>query len=54
MVDPTSPDDLPKMPPAETASIIDRLVALGEQGMASGIDDSFDLDAFIEDARAGN
>jgi Arc/MetJ-type ribon-helix-helix transcriptional regulator len=36
---------------AEDAQIVDRLVALGEEGMASGIDDSFDIDAFVEDAR---
>ena len=38
---------------AEDARIIDRLAALGEEGMAGGVDDIFDIDAFIEDARAG-
>jgi Arc/MetJ-type ribon-helix-helix transcriptional regulator len=38
---------------AEDARIVDRLAALGEEGMASGIDESFDIDAFVEDARAG-
>jgi Arc/MetJ-type ribon-helix-helix transcriptional regulator len=37
---------------AEDARIIDRLVALGEEGMASGIDETFDIDAFIEETRA--
>jgi Arc/MetJ-type ribon-helix-helix transcriptional regulator len=37
---------------AEDARIIDRLAALGEEGMASGVDDTFDIDAFVEDARA--
>ncbi len=31
----------------EDARIVDRLVTLGEEGMASGVDESFDLDAFI-------
>ena len=35
----------------EDARVVDRLVALGEQGMASGIADSFDVDAFVEEAR---
>ena len=35
----------------EDARVVDRLVALGEQGMASGIDESFDIDAFVEEAR---
>jgi len=30
-----------------------RLVALGEAGMASGADDGFEADAFIEEVRAG-
>lgn len=29
----------------------DRLAALGEEGMASGVDDGFDIDVFVEDAR---
>jgi hypothetical protein len=36
------------------ARVIDRLVALGEQGMASGVDDDFDIDAFIEEARVSD
>ncbi len=36
---------------AEDARVIDRLVSLGEEGMASGIDDNFDIDAFVKDAR---
>jgi Arc/MetJ-type ribon-helix-helix transcriptional regulator len=37
----------------EDARIVDRLVALGAAGMASGVDDGFDSDAFVEEARAG-
>jgi hypothetical protein len=37
---------------AENARVIDRLAARGDEGMESGIDDSFDIDAFVEDARA--
>jgi Arc/MetJ-type ribon-helix-helix transcriptional regulator len=37
---------------ADDARVIDRLVALGDEGMASGVDDSFDIDAFVEDDRA--
>ncbi len=29
----------------------DRLVALGEEGMASGIEEGFDIDAFVSNAR---
>lgn len=36
----------------EDARIVDRLVALGEEGMASGVDETFDIDAYIEDVRA--
>jgi len=35
----------------EDARIIDRLVSLGEEGMASGIDSTFDIDAFVEATR---
>ncbi|QMW23829.1 ribbon-helix-helix domain-containing protein [Sandaracinobacteroides saxicola] len=28
--------------------VVDRLVALGAAGMASGIDDGFDIDAFVD------
>ncbi len=38
---------------AEDARVVDRLVALGEEGMASGLDEGFDIDAFIEETRAG-
>ena len=37
---------------ADDARVIDRLAALGEEGMACGVDDGFDIDAFVEDARA--
>ncbi len=33
----------------EDARVIDLLVALGEEGMASGISEGFDIDAFIEE-----
>jgi Arc/MetJ-type ribon-helix-helix transcriptional regulator len=36
---------------AEDARVIDRLVALGDEGMASGVDDTFDIDAFVGDTR---
>ena len=38
---------------AEDARVVDRLVALGEEGLASGIDETFDIDAFIGDSRPG-
>ncbi len=38
---------------ADDARVIDRLAALGDEGLASGVDDTFDIDAFVEDARAG-
>jgi len=34
---------------AEDARVVDRLVALGEEGMASGVDETFDIDAFVSD-----
>jgi putative addiction module CopG family antidote len=37
----------------EDARIVDHLAALGDEGMASGIDDAFDIDAFVEETRAG-
>ncbi len=37
---------------AEDARVVDRLAALGDDGVASGIDDDFDIDAFVEDSRA--
>lgn len=36
----------------EDAALVDRLAALGEAGLASGIDDSFDIDAFVDSGRA--
>jgi putative addiction module CopG family antidote len=38
---------------AEDSRVVDRLVALGEEGLASGVDETFDIDAFIRDARPG-
>jgi Arc/MetJ-type ribon-helix-helix transcriptional regulator len=38
---------------AEDAAVVDRLVRLGEDGMASGLAEGFDIDAFVEDARRG-
>ena len=35
---------------ADDARVIDRLAALGDEGMASGVDDTFDIDAFVEGA----
>lgn len=35
----------------EDARVVDRLCALGDGGMASGIDEGFDIDVFIEEAR---
>jgi putative addiction module CopG family antidote len=37
----------------EDARVVERLAALGEEGMASGIDDAFDIDAFVKETRAG-
>ena len=37
---------------AEDARVVDRLAALGDEGMASGVDETFDIDAFVEDTRA--
>jgi Arc/MetJ-type ribon-helix-helix transcriptional regulator len=37
---------------AEDALVIDRLVALSEEGLASGVDDTFDIDVFVEHAPA--
>ena len=33
----------------DDASAVDRLVALGEEGMASGVDETFDIDAVVRD-----
>ena len=37
----------------EDARVVDRLVALGEEGMASGIDDGFDIDVFVDAVKPG-
>jgi putative addiction module CopG family antidote len=37
----------------EDSKVLDRLVALGDEGMASGVDAEFDIDAFVEEMRAG-
>lgn len=37
----------------QDARVIDRLAALGEEGMASGVDEAFDIDAFVAEAQAG-
>lgn len=37
---------------AEDAAMVDRLAALGAEGMASGVEDGFDIDAFVQEARA--
>lgn len=40
------------VPVVEDARVIDRLVALGQDGMASGVDKEFDIDAFVEEVPA--
>lgn len=35
----------------EGARIVEHLVTLGTEGMASGIDEAFDIDAFLAEAR---
>ena len=35
----------------EDARIVDHLVLLGNEGMASGIDPAFDIDVFVEETR---
>ena len=35
----------------EDIRIVDRIVALGGEGMASGVDEGFDIDAFVEETR---
>ncbi len=37
---------------AKDARVVDRLAELGGEGMASGVDDTFDIDDFVKDARA--
>lgn len=36
----------------EDARVIDHLVALGKEGLASGIDDDFDIDEFVAKVQA--
>jgi Arc/MetJ-type ribon-helix-helix transcriptional regulator len=36
---------------ADDSRVIDRLAALGDAGMESGVDDLFDIDAFVKDTR---
>ena len=38
----------------QEALIIDRLCAVGEEGMASGIDETFDIDAFVDTVSAAS
>lgn len=38
---------------AEDAAVVDRLAALGAEGMASGVADGFDIDAFVDETRRG-
>lgn len=38
---------------AEDAAVVDRLVKLGEDGMASGLAEGFDIDAFVDEMRRG-
>ena len=37
---------------ADDAGVVDRLASLGDEGMASFIDETFDMDAFVKDPRA--
>lgn len=37
---------------AEDARVIDRLTALGDEGMASGVDETFDIDVFVRGVQA--
>jgi Arc/MetJ-type ribon-helix-helix transcriptional regulator len=37
----------------EDARVVDQLVLLGREGMASGVDAAFDIDGFVEETRAG-
>ncbi|MBX9816338.1 MAG: type II toxin-antitoxin system ParD family antitoxin [Sphingomonas sp.] len=34
---------------ADDARVVDQLIALGEEGMASGVATGFDIDAFVRD-----
>lgn len=38
----------------EDASVVDRLVALAEEGLRSGIADDFNIDAFVEQVSVGS
>ena len=35
----------------EDARVVERLITLGREGLASGIDESFDIDDFVEQGR---
>lgn len=35
----------------EDAQVIERLTALGKEGLASGVDESFEIDNLVEEAR---
>lgn len=37
----------------EDALVVDKLVTLGEEGLASGVASDFDIDVFVEEARRG-
>ena len=37
----------------EDAAVVDRLVKLGEEGMASGLAEGFDIDGFVDEMRRG-
>lgn len=37
----------------DDARVVDRLVMLGNEGMASGINGAFDIDSFVEEMRTG-
>ena len=36
----------------EDSRVVDHLAALGQEGMASGVDDAFDVDVFMKEMRA--
>lgn len=38
---------------SEDARVVDRLVALGTAGLASGLAEGFDIDAFVAEASTG-
>ncbi len=37
----------------EDARVVDRLVALGTEGLRSGVDEGFDIDSFVRDIERG-